>query len=160
RKADRNAVTAMLNSLRLVRATRLVAEGSGDLDKYGLKSPQVKATVKLKAKDEKAKPEEWVYQFGKETEDKTGVYARQDKRDVVFVADNTVLTTLRRELQDLTVFHFDINKVKQVKMVGWKEKAGQNLTRIMERAGPGNWTMKEPPDFALDAGQLESFITG
>ena len=73
---------------------------------------------------------------------------------------NAVLATLRRELQDLTVFQFDLNKVKSVKMVGWKAKAGQNLTRVMERTGARAWTMKEPPDFALDSNQLEIFVAG
>jgi hypothetical protein len=157
RSAEAKTVQDIITLLRMLRADKLEAEGTVDLDKYGLKTPQVKATVKLKAKDDQ-KPEEWVYLFGKETEDKNGVYAKQDKRDMIFVVGNHVPTMLRGELQDLTVFRFDLGKVKSVKLVGWKQVAGQNLTRIMERTGPNAWTMKEPPDFVLDPVQIETFV--
>ncbi len=156
RKADPQEMDKVLAALRGLRPVKLVAEGPADLDKYGLKAPQVKAAVKIKGADNKT--EDWVYLFGKETEDKTGVYAKQDKHDLVFVAPQDVLTTLRGELQDPTIFQFESAKVKEVKITGWKQQQGFPVTLDLERKGPAEWTVKAPAGFDLDNGQANQFL--
>jgi hypothetical protein len=156
RNADPQQMNKILAALRGLRPVKLVAEGPADLDKYGLKTPQVKATVKIKGADNKT--EDWVYLFGKETEDKTGVYAKQDKHDMIFVAPQDVLTTLRGELQDPTIFQFESAKIKEVKITGWKAQQGFLITLDLERKGPGEWTVKAPPGFDLDNRQADQFV--
>ena len=156
--ADTANVEGILRQLRELRAERLVAEGTGDLEKYGLQAPQVRATVRLKPAKEGDKPDEWIYSFGKETEDKGGVYALQNKRDVIFVVRPEVLTALRGELQDLTVLHFDASKVKELKLAGWKSVVGSTFTLEVEQKAPRTWVMKAPADFDLDSGQADLFL--
>jgi hypothetical protein len=156
RSADAAKVEAVIRELRGLRAETLVAEGMVDLEKYGLKAPQVKATIKIKGKDDK--PEEWVYTFGKETDDKTGVYAKQDRRDLVFAVRPDVLTTVRSDLLDPTVFSFDVNKVKGLKLFGWKQAIGFTFGLELERKDASTWTVKLPPDFDLDRVKAEEFL--
>jgi hypothetical protein len=156
RSADADQVRRVLATVRSLRPVKLVAEGAADLDKYGLKAPQVKATVKIKAADNKT--EDWVYLFGKEADDKSGVYAKQEKHDLVFVVPDDTLTTLRGELQDPTIFRFESAKVKEIKVTGWKQLQGFLITLDLERKGPNEWTVKAPPGFDLDNGQADQFI--
>lgn len=155
RNADPAQVQRVLDTLRSLRPIKLVAEGPADLDKYGLKTPQVKATVKVKAGD---KTDDWVYLFGTEADDKSGVYAKQEKHDLVFVVPEDTLTTLRGELQDPTIFRFESAKVKEIKVTGWKQQQGFLITLDLERKGPNEWTVKAPPGFDLDNGQADKFI--
>src|SRR5439155_1512589 len=83
-------------------------------EKYGLKAPTLRATVTVKTKDDK--PEDHVYTFGKETEDKNGRYAKQGERDVVFLVRPTTISALQSELLDSTVLQFDPAKVKSIKL--------------------------------------------
>jgi hypothetical protein len=157
RAADSQNVDNIIRALRGLHTDKLVAESAPDLDKYGLKTPQLKATLKVKAKDAD-KPEDWVYFFGKETDDKTGVYAKQDRRDMIFVVRPDVLTTLRSELRDPTVLPFDIAKAKGMKLTGWKQAVGSTYTLDLERKAANTWTAKMPTDFALDNNQAETFL--
>jgi hypothetical protein len=157
RSADPNAVRDVLNTLNRLRAAKLVTEKAGPatLEKdYGLAKPALKAVVTV-TKDGKDTTHE--YDFGKD-EDKDHVYAKQGQRDMVFTVDKHVLTTLRAELQDPTVFNFDAAKVKAVKVTGWKELLGTPLTLEVERKGPAEWNVKSPPKFNLDRGKLERFL--
>src|SRR5262249_39422077 len=129
--------------------------------KYGLKAPEIKATLKVKAKGkDDQKPEDWVYLFGKGTEDKNGVYAKQEKHDLVFVGPAQVLTILRNDLLDTTVFAFDVAKVKELKITGWKPVNKFTTVLQMERKATNTWAMKMPPDFNLDGNQAEVFVGG
>src|SRR5205085_1394634 len=103
RNANVAVVDGILRELRGLTADKLVVEkpSDADLDKYGLKTPVVRATVTLR-KDDKKTTEDWVYSFGKETDDKTGLYAKVSKSDLVFTVRPSVLATLRGELQDPT----------------------------------------------------------
>jgi hypothetical protein len=155
RTADKRKVEDILAELRGLRPERWEAEGTVDLDKYGLKAPQIKVTVKLKAKDDKS--EDWVYLFGKETPDKSGVYAKQEKQDLVFVVPTKALDTLKGDLEDPTVLAFDVAKVKELKLTGWKQAVGSTFTLQIERQTAGTWVPKTPPDFELDSAKAEAF---
>jgi hypothetical protein len=157
RSADPQAVDSVLNTLNRLRAVKLVSEKAGPatLDKdYGLSKPAVKAVVTVN-KDGKDTAHE--YDFGKD-EDKDHVYAKQGGRDMIFTVDKNVLTTLRAELQDPTVFNFDVAKVKAVKITGWKDLLGSPLTLEFERKGIAEWAAKSPPKVTLDRAKLERFL--
>jgi hypothetical protein len=157
RSADPQAVDGVLNTLNRLRAVKLVSEKAGPatLDKdYGLSRPAVKAVVTV-SKDGKDTAHE--YDFGKD-EDKDHAYAKQGTRDMIFTVDKNVLTALRAELQDPTVFTFDVAKVKAVKVTGWKELLGSPLTLEFERKSATEWAPKNPPKFTLDRTKLERFL--
>lgn len=157
RAADAGKVDRILRDLRELHPEKLEAEQGADLDKFGLKAPQVKATVQVKNADKKT--EDWVYLFGKETEDKSGVYAKMNKSDFVFVVFNRVVDTLKGELQDPTVFQFDRDKVKEIKVTGWHKVIGVPLTLDLERKSSIDWTVKAPAGSNLDPAQAESLLT-
>jgi hypothetical protein len=144
--------------LRGLHTDKLVSDKASPaaLEEYGLKSPALKATVKVKDKDGK-KSEDWTYFFGKETPDKAGRYAKESKSELIFVVKPSVVEVLGAELQDPTVFHFDPDKVKSVKVVGWKEAVGYTFTLELEQKSPNTWTAKSPADFRLDSEQAEAF---
>ncbi len=156
RTADKFKVDALLAELRGLRPERFEAEGMVDLDKYGLKTPAAKATVTVKGKGDK--PEDWIYLFGKETDDKSGVYAKQEKSDLVFVASPRILETLHRDLEDPTVFQFDINKVKELKVTGWRQLTGFDTVLQLERQSANSWSVKQPPGFDVNPQVTERFV--
>ena len=65
------------------------------------------------------KPKTFEYDFGKEAEDKSGVYLRSSLQDTIGIVSKTIVAALQRELLDPTVFQFDVAKVKAVKLTGW-----------------------------------------
>jgi hypothetical protein len=145
RSADAFTVSGIIRDLRRLKPDKLEMEKASDseLEKFGLKSPKIKATVTVQDKDKKT--EDWVYLFGKE--EKAGVYAKQAKQDLVFLVQPNLAKELQRDLLDLTVFHFDPAKVKAVKMEGWKKAPA---TLQLERKDAKSWTVKAPADFNLD----------
>lgn len=163
RKADAANAERIVAELRGLHADKLVAENSAAdaLAQYGLQTPAVKATVRVMNKDTK-KPEDWVYLFGKETPDKSGRYARlaqsEPRSDLVFVAPGAVYDVLNSELQDPTVFHFDVAKARSIKLAGWKQATGFTFTLDAERKPDKLWAAKTPPDFDLDPDQVENLV--
>jgi hypothetical protein len=157
RSADQRAVDNVLNKLNRLRAVKLVSEKAGPvtLDKdYGLSKPTLKAVVTV---NKDGKDTTFEYAFGKD-EDKDHVYAKQGQRDMIFTVDKNDLAPLRGELQDPTVFNFDVAKVKAVKITGWKELLGSPVTLEFERKSATEWTVKAPPKFNLDRARLERFL--
>jgi hypothetical protein len=156
RPADHFMVSSIINTLRTLRPGRLETEkaSEAELEKFGLKSPKLKAVLTVQDKDKKA--EEWTYLFGKE--EKGEVYAKQGKHDTVFLVSPTVLKPLEDELLDPTVFHFDPSKVKEVKVEGWKKAQGFAVTFDVVRKDSQSWTVKSPPDFDLDDAQVNAFL--
>jgi Domain of unknown function (DUF4340) len=153
--ADNKNADKIIAELRRLRPEKLVADKAADLDKFGLKQPHAKATVTLKKDDKKT--EDWVYLFGKEGDG--GLYAKLGDRDLVFVAaPQNVESILRGELQDPTVFHFDPNKVQEVKLSGWKNQGIGTIVLDLARAAGKGWTVKTPPDFNLDTDQADAFV--
>jgi hypothetical protein len=145
RAADPRAVEDILRTLNNLRPTRLVAEKPDPavLEKdYGLKAPALKAVVTL-TKD--GKETNWEYDFGRDAPEGAGVYAKQGDRDLVFLVDKSVLATVGKELQDPAVFHFEADKVKALKLTGWKGVLPAPTTYEFERqAGGSQWSGKGP----------------
>ena len=161
RNASEAAVNNALRDLATLRPERLVAEKppEGELDTlYGLKTPATKATVTV-TKDGKA--EDWVYLFGKEADGGKNLYAKQGNRDVVFVVPKmTVETVLSGDLRDPIVMSFAMDKVKAVKLSGWKEVTGVVTVLELERKGEKKWEVKAPAGFNLDQDIAETFVLG
>jgi len=153
RTADNGAVNAILNTLNSLRALRLVAEkpSAEDLDKkYGLKNPTTRAVVTV---TKEGKPTTFEYDFGKDDGDKQR-FARQSQRDVVFVVDKSDLEPVRRDLLDLSILTFDLNKVQSLKLVGWRLP----ITLEVDRKGPKIWLPKVPPTAKLDEDKFERLL--
>jgi hypothetical protein len=160
RTAELSKVDDLIGKLRDLQAEKLVSEKATDaeMDRFGLKSPSVKATLRELKADKKT--EDHVYLFGKETDDKVGVYGKQGDRDTVFVVKKDVLEALQADLRDPTVLSFDPAKVKGLKLVGWKEILSSPLTLDLERKAAQEWVAKSPADFKLDSARVESFLAG
>src|SRR6202040_3383403 len=97
RRASEQSIHSILFTLQTLQAVRYVVDNPADADLqpvYSLKTPQVEVKVTLPGAD-KDKTEEYVYQFGKETDDKQGVFALMNKSKLVFVASQSVLTSLQ-----------------------------------------------------------------
>jgi hypothetical protein len=156
RLADSFAVNMIINVLRMLRADRIETEkaSEADLDKFGLRNPQIKAV--LTVQDKYKKNEEWTYSFGKE--DKNEVYAKQGKQDMVFLVSASILKPLLGELSDPTVLHFEPAKVKEIKVEGWKKSQGFAVTLDAIRKDSQSWTLKSPPDFDLDDAQVNALL--
>jgi hypothetical protein len=159
RNADPGKIDRLVGDLHSLQAERYVAEKptANDVERYGLANPAYKVVLTVTKADKKT--EDHVYEIGKETDDKTGIYARQGGRDLVFVVRKNVADDLQGELRDPLVFTFDPLKVKTVKLVGWQDVAVNPVTLDLERKGNQNWVVKAPAGFNLDTGKIESFVS-
>lgn len=155
KNADAGLVMNALGALNNLKANKLVAEKApeGELTReYGLNPASIKAVVTL-GKDKDAKTFE--YGFGKESPDKTGIYARQAWRDFVFITDRFVTNALEAELQDLVVFpKLDPAKIESIKLTGWQSLLGSPFTIELERKDK-SWIAKAPAEFKLDPVKAE-----
>jgi hypothetical protein len=158
RGADPGKVSSILNELRTLEAERLFAEKANDqeLERYGLKPPVIKATVTITKADKKT--EDMTYLLGKETDDKTGIYAKLGDRDLIFIVRKSVADALQGDLRDPTVVSFDPAKVKGMKLVGWQDIVGSPHMLDLERKGTQNWLAKGVPDGKVDNGKVEGFV--
>lgn len=158
RPADTAKIDSILSDLASLNAVKLWSEkpSERELERYGLKVPRIKATVSVKDGD---KTSDKVYAFGAETDDKSGYYAKQSDRDLVYVVSKMAVPGLESgELQDPVVFKLDANRVTSIKLTGWKDVVGQPVTRELERKGPGNWLIKGDDKLKANAPQCESFL--
>jgi hypothetical protein len=164
RTADGRTITDILNGLNTLRFVKIVADkapADAKLVEWGLKEPALKAIITLTKED---KPKTFEYDFGKEADEKHDVYLRTSHQDAIGIADNNVVNTLRRELQDPTVFQFDAAKVKEVKMTGWialQKKRGINQPDVLDVKRDKNgsdWVVEMPKEFHLDAGKFNNFL--
>jgi hypothetical protein len=159
RTADNGKVDHLLSGLRDLHATKLIAEkaNESELERYGLKSPAIKATVTVSKPDKKT--EDYVYLFGKETDDKAHVYAKQASRDMVFLVAKDVLEPLQGDWQDPTIFPIEVAKVKGLKLIGWQDVVGSPFTLDLERKSAQDWVVKSPADFKLNVPNAEGLLT-
>jgi hypothetical protein len=163
RTADRTAIQSILGGLNNLRAVKIESDkvpGAAELAKLGLDKPQLKAVVTLTQDN---KPKTFDFDFGKETGDKSGVYLRTSLQDMIVVAGNNVVSDLKRELQDPTVFHFDVAKVQEVKLTGWislQKQLGANTPKTLtfKRAKDGSWEVEPKDSFKLDKSRLEDLL--
>jgi hypothetical protein len=154
RTASAFSITSMLNNLKLMRALRLAAENvlESDLEPlYGLKNPEVEIHLLTTGKDNK--PAEYVYSFGKETADKTGVFARSNKSNLVYVVNKATVDLLKADFRDPTVLSFEPADVRKIKLTGWKGNLLKPSVVELERK-EGTWKA----DFNLDPMRAEEFL--
>jgi hypothetical protein len=158
RQADTYAVNDILFAVQRLSPLRVAAEKSSDkqLESFGLKPAQFEVAVTIAPKD--GKEEKYVYSFGKETPDKSGVFAKSDRGDFVYVVPPAILTTVQAELQDKTLFTFDVDKVRGLKLTGWKSLLGTPQTLDLERISKSSWKAKSPPGFEVEASVAEAFL--
>ncbi|HTU20298.1 MAG TPA: DUF4340 domain-containing protein [Gemmataceae bacterium] len=162
RTADKSAVEDILRDLNNLRAVKIVSDKAPEaakLTEWGLKDPRLKAVV-TRMVDKK--PKTYEFDFGKDADG--GVYLRASQQDMIVVAGSNVVNTLKRELQDPTVFHFDAGKVQEVKVSGWislQKQLGKDkpLTLMFKRAKGGSGWEIEPKDaIKPDASRMDSFL--
>jgi hypothetical protein len=160
RTANELSVGDVLRDLANLRVEKFVAEkpSEADLDQlYGLKKPEVTATVTVK-KEKEEKPEEWVYTFGKQSDNKMGVYAKSSKNDLVFLVPKAAADHIQNaDLRDLTVFNFDMKQVKGARITVWSNDLGGPITLTLERKGDNDWVKKDGP-ITPDGTKVENFI--
>jgi hypothetical protein len=156
KKADAKSVDRILGELRRLRTERLVAVKAADPDQYGLKQPQLQATVTIKKGDKET--EDFVYQFGKDAPD--GLFAKQGQRDMIFVAQPRDLdAVLHAELQDPTVFNFDVGRVSKLVLSGWESLGiGTQTLELKRDAAKTSWVAEKPANFNLDPAQVDSLV--
>jgi hypothetical protein len=164
RTADRATIEEILRALNDLRAVKIEDDkipADAKLAEWGLKNPRYKAVVTM---TKEGKPKTFTYDFGKEADDKTGVYLRSSQQDMIVLVAKNVVDTLQRELQDPTVFQFDPAKVKEVKLTGWialQKQLGKNepLTLTIKRAANGSdWEVEPKGSFQLDSKRLDDFL--
>src|SRR5262249_11883883 len=71
-----------------------------------------------------------------------------------------VMSRLGTELREQTVFSFDRNKVKALKVTAWQDIVGSPYTLDLERKSATEWTVKAPAGYNLDPAKAEEFLTG
>ncbi len=157
RNADAQRVKDVLTQLRTLRAEKLIAEkvSAGELAQFGLNAAQVKATVTT-TKD--GKSEEHSYLIGRETADKNGYFGKQGQRDVVFTIGKFLLEPLQADLLDKTVLSFQPNKVKALKLTGWKDARGTFTLDLVKENN--EWKARAPAEFRLDKQAPLTLLTG
>lgn len=164
RSADRTTIQNILNSLNNLRALRIESDklpGPAKLAEWGLDKPQLKAIVTLTQDN---KPKTFDFDFGKETNDKNGIYLRTSLQDMIVVAATHVASGLKGELQDPSVFHFDAAKVQEVKLKGWitlQKPLGINEPKTLTFKRPksgSEWEVEPKGAFKLDKARLEEFL--
>src|SRR5262249_48948273 len=102
--------------------------------------------------------EKYTYQFGKETPDKSGIFAKSSRSDLVYVIPSVVLNSLQAELQDKAVFAFDVEKVRSLKLTGWVNVIGTPQTLNLERKSKQSWIAKEPQGYEPEPPTTENFL--
>jgi hypothetical protein len=162
RRANGLSVQMMIENLRSLQVMRFVAENPPEAElqsQYGLKPPLIDVTVSVPTK-EKDKPEEFAFQFGKETEDKQGVFAKMSKSKMVFVVHKSILTNLQADLRDPSLFDFEPASVKKLKVVFWIDAKSEEDTLELERKPGGAWSVLAPAKFMdFDDSKAESFLS-
>ncbi|HMF12980.1 MAG TPA: DUF4340 domain-containing protein, partial [Gemmataceae bacterium] len=158
RPADSFAVRSIEFGMQGLSPLRVAAEKADDkqLEGFGLKPPQYQVTITVAGKEDKE--EKYTYLFGKEAPDKSGVFAKSDKTDLIYVVPSAALTPLQAELQDKTLLTFDVDKVKGLKLSGWKNIVGSVQTIDLERKTSKSWVAKSPSGYDVDPTVAESFL--
>jgi hypothetical protein len=167
--ADADQVDRVLGDLARLSVRRWVKKlgPKDDRTEFGLKEAPVTATVTLKKKKgEKGEPTVYVYEFGtdvKKDKEAGGVYGvvtkGLDLKDIVFVVPETAVSVLKNaEFRDRTVFKFDADKVKEIKLTIVQKNL--TLEPIFERdAKDKTWRVKSGLiKFDLDSGRVDEVV--
>lgn len=160
READSQKIDQVLDSLRDLRAVKLVSEkaSDSDLERFGLLKPRYRATVVVQ-KGEK-ETEDFVYLFGEPDKNEfSDVYAKQGQRDLVFTVTRSALSAIQQEsLLDPVVLRFPPTKVTGLKLVGWQQGQDGPATLDLERKVGQPWTAKSPAKFAVNDAEVNGFL--
>jgi len=165
--ADANEVDRVLRILANLTARKWVKKvdpkDAKALGPFGLDTAALTftATVK-KTGEDKGEGEAHVFKFGKDAgaADQPGVYAIQGNSDLVFVVDQSTVKELREaELRDRTVFKFDAEKVKEIKIAVRKDKEGVKTPVFERNAETRAWVIKAGlEDFTLDEAKVDELV--
>src|SRR5262249_8153300 len=139
RPANPKVVLSILMAVNrpLVLGVENEKASASDLAAYGLDKPQ--RVVVTETKDKKDTKHEVL--IGKEA-GPARVYEKRAGQDVVYVVQSTLLVSMKEEVRDTTIFRFDEDKVKSVKLTGWQHVDGAPRTYTLEKSGDA-WALKE-----------------
>jgi hypothetical protein len=158
RKASEQVVREILNDLNRLTAKEVVAEKADKsvlAKEFDLAQPPYRVAVTI-TKDKKSTTH--TFDLGKEVAGK-GIYLKLGDKDTVYLVGAEVLTAIKKELRDTTVFDFDPDKVVSLKLTGWKKLLGSPHTRTLEKKDK-TWTCKEQKDFKVDDTKVTSLLAG
>ena len=162
RTADAFKVQQILGTLSSLQVKRVFARKASEeeLIRWGLKPPRIEATVTLQDGGEP-----FAVQFGNESEDKQdgkpSVYVKMAGKDTVYLVDKHAADVLLQgAIQDTTIFRVDPAKVQSIKLTGWKDAVHDATTLEFIRKGAAEWSVKDKPDYKVDAQKLEEFLQG
>ncbi len=119
---DPKTADDVLSILNNLRAEKFVAElaGEAELAGFGLSLKEKKFSAEIRLTLTKGgKPEERTYLIGNETAEKAGFYARQGENESVFIVPKALIEDLLQRLDRTSLFTFDPDKVRKVKLTGW-----------------------------------------
>ena len=152
RTIENFAVTATLQDLNNPRIGKIYREKLEELKSYDLDPPMFKVVLTLTGKD--SKPEDVTYGFGSAAPDKDTVFFTTSKRDGVFSVHNKVTQFLQEIFYQVATL--DVNKVKSIKMTGWKKGSGTSTIEA-ERTGINLYELKSSGT-SLDGEKLDRFL--
>jgi hypothetical protein len=140
--ADREQISALLESLKGARIKEFVTESPGTLSEYGLDRP-MRLALWLGEEKERAQK---ALRFGSVAPDKQAVYAQREGEPGVFLVEEGFFKTLPTSvtaLRDKTVFAFDRTKVERIELDGPKGKVALQVEG-------GAWRLTAPTALAAD----------
>ncbi len=160
REANPLTLSVLLEHLNRLRAVKLVADkGTPEYEKKlkesGLETPSARATLIVSPE---GKPIKYEYLFGKE-ESPGFLYAKRGNSDLIFTVHKSDIAPFKDDLLTRTVFKFESDKVKSVKLTGWKKVTGVQTTLEVEKDGSG-WKIKAPEGFKVDSSKITTLVDG
>jgi hypothetical protein len=177
REASAETVREVLEALNRIRALKVVALKATPAElksTYNLDPAPVRASVTVTAEEGKDKKESaskdkkdkkdtkgtkdttTEFLFGGAAAEKDSVYAKVSGKDTIYAVSNSTLTTLEKDLQDLTVLAFTPSDVESIKLTGWVRR-GKTETLDLERKGEG-WTIKGEASSKVKAHRVNTFL--
>ena len=154
--ADSFTISDFLRDFGRLNAKKFFAEGSADLNAYGLDDPKIRATATLKADGDKD-PAQHVLLVGSEAEG-GGHYAKLGSGDLIFSIDQRVVNFLNAELHDRTVIKFDNLKVEGLTLT-WPDAKLELANKKPEGKTVKEWTVVGDDSFKLDVAKTGSLVT-
>jgi hypothetical protein len=135
--ADKEAVTAMLNTLDNARVVEFQGDGATDLTKYGLATPSLKITLYGTGN---APGETLDFGFKQAAAGSNGTYALSGdpKTNPVYTLTNDVFAAVDKsfdDLRDKTVMRFDPAKAARITFVGGP------VDETLARGADGKWSI-------------------
>lgn len=155
--ASTGEVDQLLNLLATAHASKFVAEQptEAQLAGWGLdpKAPKLKVEIGLADTAEKR-----VYEFGNDAPDGY-VYGRVVGQPEVFLISKTTAARFNsaEELRDRTLVAFDRNRLKGLKLRGWRTTDKPPTTIELERKDR-TWTAKSPMGFTADTAKVDRLV--